>query len=546
MNVGCLFTLGGVVMSVLPKNDGSRVYKQLKGRKTQNWDAIVIGSGMGGMSCAASLAKFNKKVLVLERHYIPGGFTHMFQRGKFSWDVGVHALGEMTPKHKPGKMLEWLGEGKIKMTSLGKEYDEFFWPDGLHIAFPDSKEKFIELLKEKFPEEKDKVSKYFKICEKAYKDSDFYFAMKTMPEKVATVGRKIFHLFKRDWWKMTTEEVMDELELSEKLRRVLAAQWGYFGSPPSESSFGIQALTNIHFADGAFYPEGGAKTIAAQLLAIVERAGGETLCGAEVEEIIVENNKAVGVKMKDGQIFKAKKIISAAGAHTTVGKLVPKNFQESDWAKEIMDIGNSPSYICLNLGFEGDIKTAGAKATNRWYYRENDFDKCKTWDVTKPDEECPCIYVSFPSLKDIHHDPGEKKLHTGEAVTFVPWDAFLKWQDSDFNNRGKDYDDFKQEIIERLVTQLKEEMPEVMKFHTFSELSTPLSAKHFCNADMGAIYGLEATPKRFASKKLRMRTPIKNFYMSGVDTMAVGVVSAMASGMLTAATIDPRVYGKLL
>ncbi len=533
-------------MSAIPTIAGKRVYRQLKGRKTKGWDAIVIGSGMGGMSCAASLAKMGKKVLILERHYLPGGFTHMFKRGKFSWDVGVHALGEMKLKDKPGKMLDWLGEGKIKMNSLGSEYDEFFWPDGTHISFPDSRKEFKRRLEERFPDEKEKIDQYFTICYKANKNAEFFFFMKTMPEWVEKIANKIFYTFKPNWWKRTTREVMNELGLSDKLQRVLTAQWGYYGAIPEESSFGIQALTTAHFSNGAYYPEEGAKSIAAHLCHIVEREGGETLCGAEVDEIIVKNNKAIGVRLTNGEELFAKKIISAIGAKATANKIIPKSYQNTEWVKGLKATGNSPSYICLNLGFEGDIKKAGARGCNRWYHRTTDMQKMKVWNVENKDEECPCVYVSFPSLKDPHHNPTENHYHTGEAVTFVPWDSFKKWQNSDFGHRDKSYEDFKKDIHDRLMKQLHEEMPEVMKYCTFSELSTPISANHFCNADHGAIYGLEGTPARFMNSKLRMRTPIKNFHMTGVDTVAIGVISAMASGMLCAATIDPRVYTKLI
>ena len=81
----------------------------------RQWDAIVIGSGIGGMACAAALAKFGRKVLVLEQHYVPGGFTHTFSRKGYTWDVGVHCLGQMTEREIPGRLIRWLSDGKVEM-----------------------------------------------------------------------------------------------------------------------------------------------------------------------------------------------------------------------------------------------------------------------------------------------------------------------------------------------------------------------------------------------------------------------------------------------
>ena len=80
-------------------------YWDKKGKQDETYDYIVIGSGMGGMTAAAMLSKLGKKVLVLEQHYVPGGYTHTFKRKKYLWDVGVHAVGEVTEHSMTGRLL---------------------------------------------------------------------------------------------------------------------------------------------------------------------------------------------------------------------------------------------------------------------------------------------------------------------------------------------------------------------------------------------------------------------------------------------------------
>lgn len=532
-------------MSVIPKHNGNRVYENYsQDISSEGWDVIVIGSGMGGMSVAAALSKLGRKVLVLEQHYIPGGFTHMFARKGYKWDVGVHVMGEMREGEVPAKMMKWLTNGKAEMVTLGDPYDGFYFPDDYDFQMAEGNQKFLAHLKSKFPEEEKILDKYWKTVKKVEMAAKAFFLFQTLPRWLEWPLSKIWYgLIFRNWWKVSTEDAINEFGMSEKLKRTLTSHWGYYGSVPKESSFGIHCLTHTHFWNGAFYPKGGAKKFAEYMLANVVDKGGKVAVRANVDEILVKDGKAYGVRMEDGKEFKAPIIISAAGAKTTVNKLVPDNFKHSEWGNSLRSIGDSPSYLCLNIAFKGDIASKGAGSSNMWLYTIDNNDQ-QLWDITNPDEVPHLLYVSFPSMKDPEHQRGQKE--TGECVTFVDWDAFIKWDDSTFGNREVAYETLKASIEKRLLDALQKRIPDIMEQVDFCELSTPLTSKHYCRASKGAIYGLNASIDRFSNPHLRTRTPIKNFYLSGVDVATVGVVSGMVSGILTAATIDKRAYLKLL
>ncbi|HTL11161.1 MAG TPA: FAD-dependent oxidoreductase, partial [Bdellovibrionota bacterium] len=155
----------------------------------------------------------------------------------------------------------------------------------------------------------------------------------------------------------------------------------------------------------------------------------------------------------------------------------------------------------------------------------------------------PVLYISFPSLKDPHHDAGPSIRHTGEVVTFVPWAAFDKWRQTRRGLREKDYMAFKKDIEDRLVAQLKKHLPKYMAKAVFHEMSTPLSTTFFTRSYHGGIYGIEPTPSRFATLGLRPKTPVKGLYLTGSDVGTLGVVGAMVGGIVTAAAIEPKVFG---
>ncbi|HHG85500.1 MAG TPA: NAD(P)/FAD-dependent oxidoreductase, partial [Bacteroidetes bacterium] len=509
------------------------------------FDVIIIGTGMGGMACGAALAHYGRKVLLLEQHYIPGGFTHMFGRKGFHWDVGVHAIGEMREKDVPGRILNWLGRGEVEMVPLGNPYDRFWFADGYKWELPDSRVAYFAQLKAEFPEQEAALDKYFKLVGKAVKSAMSFFAMKSLPKTLDQLGTGLKNRLGTDWWGITTTDALDMAGIVGKLRTILTLHWGYYGSIPDESSFAIHALTHSHFWNGAYYPRGGSKSIAAALLGVVLDAGGEVLTRAAVAEVVLEGKVAVGVRMEDGRIFRAKKIISAAGAKTTVNELLPAPWKTSSWAAKIRALESSPPYICLNLGFHGDIRAAGASTANLWLMDSWDSNRL-FWNLDEKDEQPHILYVSFPSLKDPDHQPGTQQKHTGEVVTFLPWKFFKHWEKTLQGDRGEAYLALKKRIEDRLLAILQKRIPAVMEHLVLHELSTPLSANYFTKAEKGAIYGLKASPARFTCSELRTRTPIKNFLMSGVDIASLGVVGAMTSGVLTATALDKRIYKHLL
>ncbi len=514
-------------------------YWDKKGRPGP-WDAIVIGSGMGGMTTAAMLARAGRRVLVLEQHYVPGGFTHAFKRKKYHWDVGVHAVGEVTPHSMTGRLLQSLTGGRLEWVSLGPVYDEFYFPDDFRIDFPDSPRQFRDNLVEAFPEEEKAIDAYLEKVRDVAAGMKGYYMAKATGGKVASVAGALLARKAQQYLEMRTRDIIAELTDNPRLQTVFAAQWGYYGSPPSRSSFAIQALVVKHFMWGGYYPRGGSAQIARELLRTVAEAGGWTRIRADVQEILVEGGKAVGVRLADGEEIRAPRVFSAAGVAATASRLLPEAYKEKKWVHDVKSLTPASAHVCLYLGLKGDIRKAGAGAANKWFYQTWDTE-VDVWDISNPDApgDAPILYCSFPSLKDPEHDPTEAQYHTGEVVTFVSWDAFEPWLGTDWQKRGDDYLAFKKKLEKSLLEQFLRHMPELEPMLDHVELSTPLSTDNFCRPMRGSIYGLEPTPERFKTQALRAVSPIKNLYFSGSEVASVGVMGAMVGGMLAAVAAEP-------
>ncbi|MEO1368045.1 MAG: NAD(P)/FAD-dependent oxidoreductase, partial [Acidobacteriota bacterium] len=398
-------------------------------RKDTDWDVVIVGSGMGGMTAAAILAKLGRKVLVLEQHYVPGGYTHTFPRKGYVWDVGVHAVGEVTLHSLPGKVLHHVTDGRLEWSSLGPVYEEFHFPDGFRIDFPDNPTQFRQNLVDAFPDEEEAIDAFLLRVREVAGTMRGYMASRTLPRRLVGAFEWLMAKDAHRYLGLNTAEELEKLTDNEKLRTVLAAQWGYCGAKPSRSSFAVQALITRHYLHGAFYPSGGSGEIARQLLRTVAEAGGWTRVLADVDEIMVERGRAVGVRLQDGEEIRAKKVISAVGVGSTVRRLLPASLSEESWPQEVHKLDAGPAHVCLYLGFKGDIREAGASGANKWFYDTWSYED-DMWPVDDPDslEPATVLYCSFPSLKDPLHDPGPEMKHTGEVVTFVPWSTFAEWQ----------------------------------------------------------------------------------------------------------------------
>ncbi|HEX2531773.1 MAG TPA: NAD(P)/FAD-dependent oxidoreductase, partial [Burkholderiaceae bacterium] len=410
------------------------------------WDAIVIGSGIGGLACAAALTRVGQRVLLLEKHSVPGGLTQTFSRNGFTWDVGVHYLGDMGPQGAVRAVLDWLSDKSIEFASIGAIYETIHFPDDFAIQFSRPEAALKLDLKEKFPQADDELHEFFVALADAERAGRALFAQHATPPLLAKLYEFWYHKDIEKWWGRTALEVMQEMISDPRLRAVLLAQRGNYGGAPRESSFGMHATVMRHYFNGASYPVGGARAFADKLVPVIESRGAVRL-NAEVAQLIVDNGAIQGVQLADGEQIHSARVFSDIGAHNTVSRLLPTDLREAEWAQWILSLRPSACHIGLYLGLEGDIQANGATPSNHLFYESWEIDQ-GSWKDPFADSVPPALFVSFPSLKNPQHDPGPAQRHTAELVAMTSWEAFSQWQDSVYGNRPESYAAFK-ETIER-------------------------------------------------------------------------------------------------
>lgn len=503
-----------------------------------HYDAIVIGFGLGGLTTAALMSKAGKKVLVLERHYTAGGFTHSFKRRGYEWDVGVHYIGEVHNPNSPlRRVFDTITDGQLQWAKMDDVYDKIIIKDRQYDFVAGAKNFKEELLKS-FPGGSRQIDAYLKHIRAATQSLPVHLGQRYLPRSLQSTAGRLMARASGNYFARTTKEVMADFVTDPQLASVLCGQWGDYGLPPGQSSFAMHAVVAQHYLGGGNFPIGGASQIAHHIEPVIERTGGGVFVSAEVEQIMVESGRSIGVRMSNGDEILSDSVISAAGLFNTYSKLIPEDVGTRLKLNEKLNAFKpSVSHLGLYIGVKGTAQELALEQANMWVYRDYDHDKSLADFIQKPDTHFPLNYISFPSSKDPAwngHFPGKSTI---DVISLAPYEWFKKWENKPWKNRGAEYDEFKATLAEKLLDDVYKHVPQVRGKVDYYELSTPLSTAHFNNYANGQVYGLDHTPERFAQSWVKPSTPIKGLYLTGQDILFCGVASAMMSGVMTATSV---------
>ena len=501
------------------------------------YDVIIIGSGISGLCCGALLSMEGKRVMVLEKHFKIGGYTHTFKRKGFEWDVGIHYVGSVHNKKSfTRRLFDKISDNNLKWEKMSDNYDRMIFPDKTY-DFIAPKKKFIEMMKNYFPENIKEIDTYISLIGKVNNSAMKYFSAKAL----SGISEKLFRGYlTREFLKysnMTTYNGLKSIISNEKLIAVLAGQWGDYGMPPKESSFAMHCMIVNHYFDGASYPVGGSSTIAKTIVTVIEKNGGEVFASKGVKKVWIENFIAKGVILESGEKIPSLTVISSAGVNNTLTKFLPNIEKLKNYKKNLNYVKPSSGHACLYVGLNKSAKALDITDTNLWIYPSYDHDDNVKKFKKNQDCDFPVLYMSFASSKDPEWNKKNKDLSTMEVIVPSIFDHYKKWSKKPWKKRGKSYEMYKHILCERIIQAIYIHCPQLKGEISYYELSTPLSTKSMANYDYGELYGIDHDPNRFNQKWLKPKTPIKNLFLTGQDILTVGIAGALASGVLTSSVL---------
>ncbi|XP_073350198.1 all-trans-retinol 13,14-reductase [Pagrus major] len=540
------------------RKEKNKVLKQgfLASKVPKDLDAIIIGSGVGGLGLAVLLARVGKKVLVLEQHDRAGGCCHTFTEKGFEFDVGIHYIGDLLP-HKPFRcMLDQITNGQLQWEPLDNPFDHVVLgpPENRrHYPIYSGRNRFPDELKKCFPGEEKAIDEYMRLVKKVGRGVWLLALLKLLPAPVAKflvytgLAKRLSFFFQMAPRSLT--EVVNELTQNKDLRAVLTYIFGTYGNAPNDASFSMHSLLVTHYLNGAWYPKGGASEIAYHMIPIIEKAGGAVLVRAPVNRILFNDAKeAYGVSVIKGQEeiqIRAPIVISNAGIFNTYQKLLPKDLQAMPAIqKQLSMMKNGAGGLSIFVGLNGTKEELGLGANNYYIFTENNFDdlvekymKGKREDSAKT---VPLLFVGSPSAKDPTWEERSPGKSTMSLVSFASYEWFEEWKDDKVSNRGAEYKELKQAFIDNILEAVMDVFPKVTRDKIeFIDAGTPITNTHYIGAPKGEIYGADHGIARFSPElhaTVRPQTPLKNLYLTGQDVFLCGFAGALA-GALTCGSV---------
>lgn len=514
------------------------------------YDAIIIGSGIGSLTTAGLLARAaGARVLVLEQHTTPGGLTHSFRRLGATWDVGVHYVGDMEPGSRPRQLMDYLTGGALTWNRMPAGYDRFYLPGhGLDVTIPAGADEYQRLLTSLFPHEKKAIRRYCRDVKRAYSWMSLHYAREMVPPRAAPAVRLTQralagHALER------TQHYMERRFRDPALRALLTTHWGDYGVEPARSAFVAHAMIVGHYMNGAWFPSGGSAQIARMIEKGIVGAGGRILLAHEVDQILVEDGAAVGVRVTDHSGAepltyeeRAPLIISGIGARETYQRLLPTTGPTGGLTARVREritgLGHGGSAVTVYLTL--DHYPQGVTGANVWINADTGLADPARMTAGLLDGHPCSAFISFPAIKS-----GEPHA-TAEIISFVTPEAFERWAGTQPKQRGRDYEALTSSMARALIDLAESAVPGLKHAVRYVEVGTPLTVEHYTSHTDGCFYGLPLTPERFHADLGTPSTPITNLILTGQDAGMPGIVGAAMAGLSAACkALGPAGYPRI-
>ncbi len=486
---------------------------------------VVIGAGLGGLGAACQLALSGEKVLLLEKHNVPGGFATSFVRGRFEFEGALHVLAEVGTEEHPLSLYDFFKDlGVFNKIDFKKPTDlcRSVFYDGLDITFPNGRETYFEKLIELFPNKKKGINKFKEIVFKVREGFNYVAAKEG---KATPLGILLKHPYLARVGGLTLSDIFDRCFKDHKLRAVASQLWGYEGLPPSRVNAMYYILVLIALLDDAVFPVGRSHALSSVLVESFEKMGGIIKYNALVNQILVKEGKVSGVELLNGEKYPCKAVISNVNPICTTMKMLPRETVSDSYKKRIYapDIGTSlfTVYLGLNISPKDLGVTHFEVFLNSTYNLEEQY--LTSLRIERPKYLlASCYNIMYEEISP----PGTSQVILTALQDGKSWSTLPTYQ----YHRKKD------EMANKMISMAEELLyPNLRKYIETAEAATPLTYYHYSKSLNGAIYGYKQDILDSPMMRLNSKGPIPGLYFAGAwVNLGGGYSTSITSGRMAA------------
>ena len=495
-----------------------------------SYDVVVIGVGMGGLTCGALLAKEGLDVLVAERLPRPGGYCASLQDGGFSFDPAVAILeGCDTGGIIAQTLAELKVEKELELVRLDP-LSQIIGPD-YNITIGRKLEGFEEELKKLAPLESENIHRFMEECRALYKE--MAIVSKGSPDLMG-FGQKIGFmkdfLLKcpriRKYGGKSAREVTHSFFSDPKVRSAIHGM-AIFLDPGTQATILLNMLGMMAEED-VFYPKrGGIQALPDAVAEALERDGGTLALNTTVDKILLEDNKVVGVKLGDDNQVKARYVVSAVDGRQTFLKLIGEEHLNQKLVRELNESKVYGSVVSISLGVDMDFRAVGIKASELSYCPSNDVGELFGTDP----EKCG-LGIRLHSMLDSSQAPQGKG--TLVIVASFPYDYMDCWRQGESNKHKEEYEELKQSLANKLIASAEKVIPGLSQHIVYKRIATPITLEQATLNSQASAMGWYPLP---GGKMRSQKTPFKNLYQAGHWTFPGGSVPAVVASGRNAAQL---------
>ncbi len=488
-----------------------------------DYDAIVIGAGVAGLTSALILSREGKKVLLLDAQAVPGGYATTFRRKDFTFESSVHCVDSLGVDGDVRKFLDDNGISKqVEFIELGT-FARMIYPE--HDFITDFKrDNFVKFLKDKFPHESTGIDRLFHTLDRFYGQYDGFAYSDFPPLWLKYVLMPFLYPLIIKVSGETIKEFIEKYIKDERLLAVITDIWRFTGIPPSRlSAFYFLLVFRGYYYSSTAYVRGGVGRLFEAMVEQIRKNGSEARFNTIVTKIITDKNNSVrGVVTDEGEEFHAKVVISNANAIDTLTRMLDSEAAKEEYRKKLSSLEKSISAFQVYLGLKVPPRNLGMNhclfSVNMTYDHEENF----RYSVEGDYERCSLELTDHSQI-----DPGLVPAGKG-SLLIMTLDSYSNWD----GLSAEEYDRKKQKTADILISRVERYLPGLSENIEVMEIATPRTMKRFTSSSDGAIYGFAQTVRQAGINRLGQETRIKGLYLAGAWTRPGGGIHAcFVSGM---------------